>query len=113
MARLLETVHDYSADGAAPCSPWSGSCEGRAASVIDAHHHVWDLRVRDQDWITGPAMAPIRRSFSLDDLRPSARAAGVMATVLVQTVTVAAETPELLAVAAATRWWPASSAGPT
>ena len=44
---------------------------------------------------------PIRRSFRVDDLRPSAHAAGVTATVLVQTVTVAAETPELLAIAAA------------
>jgi L-fuconolactonase len=70
-------------------------------TVIDAHHHVWDLAVRDQDWIAGQEMAPIRRTFTLDDLRPSARAAGVGATVVVQTVTVAAETPELLALAAA------------
>lgn len=69
-------------------------------TVIDAHHHVWDLSVRDQGWITGPAMAPIRRTFTVEDLRPLAAAAGVDATVLVQTVTVAAETPELLAVAA-------------
>ncbi|HEX4831163.1 MAG TPA: amidohydrolase family protein [Trebonia sp.] len=69
--------------------------------MIDAHHHVWDLAVRDQDWITGPAMAPIRRTFTLDDLRPAAVAAGVSATVVVQTVAVAAETPELLALAAA------------
>ncbi|MFJ6572470.1 amidohydrolase family protein [Streptomyces sp. NPDC091292] len=68
--------------------------------VIDAHHHVWDLSVRDQEWITGPDMAPIRRSFSLADLAPEARAAGVDATVLVQTVTVADETPEFLALAA-------------
>jgi L-fuconolactonase len=68
--------------------------------IIDAHHHVWDLSVRDQPWISGPEMAAIRRSFSLADLRPSARAAGVDATVLVQTVTVAAETPEMLALAA-------------
>jgi L-fuconolactonase len=46
-------------------------------------------------------MAPIRRSFDVADLRDAARTAGVGATVLVQTVTVAAETPELLAVAAA------------
>jgi L-fuconolactonase len=72
-----------------------------ALRVIDTHHHVWNLSVRDQDWITGERMAPIRRSFSLDDLRPDAHAAGVTATVLVQTVTVAAETPELLALAAA------------
>lgn len=70
-------------------------------TVIDAHHHVWDLAVRDQDWITGERMAPLRRTFALGDLRPAARAAGVTATVLVQTVTVAAETPELLALAGA------------
>jgi predicted TIM-barrel fold metal-dependent hydrolase len=70
-------------------------------SIIDAHHHVWDLSVRDQPWISGTEMAPIRRSFSVADLRPSARAAGVDATVLVQTVTVAAETPEMLTLAAA------------
>ncbi|QIB42272.1 amidohydrolase family protein [Streptomyces aureoverticillatus] len=68
--------------------------------LIDAHHHVWDLGVRDQEWITGPAMAPIRRTFTADDLAPHARAAGVVATVLVQTVTVAEETPEFLALAA-------------
>jgi len=70
-------------------------------NVIDAHYHVWDLSVRDQDWISGPEMAAIRRDFSLDDLRPAARAAGVTATVLVQTVTVPDETPEMLALAAA------------
>ncbi|HET6356235.1 amidohydrolase family protein [Streptomyces sp.] len=68
-------------------------------AIIDAHHHVWDLSVRDQDWITGPELAPVRRDFSLDDLAPEARAEGVRATVLVQTVTVAGETPELLALA--------------
>ncbi|MFB4419920.1 amidohydrolase [Streptomyces sp. QL37] len=67
--------------------------------VIDAHHHVWDLAVRDQDWITGEELAPIRRTFTLADLEPEARAAGVAATVLVQTVTVAEETPEFLALA--------------
>jgi L-fuconolactonase len=68
--------------------------------LVDAHHHVWDLSVRDQEWITGDALAPIRRNFSLADLLPEARAADVAATVLVQTVTVAEETPELLALAA-------------
>ena len=69
-------------------------------TVIDAHHHVWDLAVRDQPWLAGDEMAAIRRNFSVDDLRPAAAAAGVTATVLVQTVTVAAETPEMLAIAA-------------
>ncbi|WP_327654181.1 amidohydrolase family protein [Streptomyces sp. NBC_00483] len=67
--------------------------------TVDAHHHVWDLSVRDQDWITGPELAPIRRTFTLDDLAPDLRAAGVDATVLVQTVSVAEETPEFLALA--------------
>jgi L-fuconolactonase len=70
-------------------------------NIIDAHQHAWDLSVRDQPWLAGPEMAAIRRSFSVDDLRPAALAAGVTATVLVQTVTVAQETPEMLALAAA------------
>ncbi|MFE4534433.1 amidohydrolase family protein [Streptomyces scopuliridis] len=67
--------------------------------VIDAHHHIWDLSVRDQDWITGPAMAPLRRNFGLADLDAETRAAGVSATVLVQTIGVPEETPEFLAAA--------------
>ncbi|MFI6034795.1 amidohydrolase family protein [Streptomyces sp. NPDC051315] len=66
--------------------------------TVDAHHHVWDLSVRDQDWIDDDS--PLRRTFTLADLAPEARAAGVDRTVLVQTVTVAEETPELLALAA-------------
>ncbi|MFI1209791.1 MULTISPECIES: amidohydrolase family protein [Streptomyces] len=67
--------------------------------VIDAHHHVWDLSRRDQDWITGQELAPLRRDFTLADLEPEARAAGVTATVLVQTIDVPEETPEFLALA--------------
>jgi L-fuconolactonase len=70
-------------------------------TVVDAHHHVWDLAVRDQPWIDGRPMAAIRRTFTVDDLRPAALAAGVGATVAVQTVTVPEETPELLALAEA------------
>jgi L-fuconolactonase len=69
--------------------------------VVDAHHHLWDLGVRDQDWITGPALAPLRRDFLLADFQPLADANGVAASVVVQTVTVPGETPELLTLAAA------------
>ncbi|OQR62418.1 amidohydrolase [Streptomyces maremycinicus] len=67
--------------------------------TVDAHHHVWDLSVRDQDWIAEGS--PLRRDFTVEDLAPQARAAGVDRTVLVQTVTVAQETPEFLALAEA------------
>jgi L-fuconolactonase len=67
--------------------------------TLDAHHHVWDLSVRDQDWITVPDLLPLRRNFAMTDLEPEARTAGVDRTVLVQTVTVAEETPEFLALA--------------
>ena len=68
--------------------------------IIDAHHHLWDLGVRDQDWITGPVLAPLRRDFLLADYRPLAVQHGVAASVVVQTVTASGETPELLALAA-------------
>ncbi len=64
---------------------------------VDAHHHVWDLSVRDQPWTAN--LPGLRRSFSLDDLRPSLAATEVDRTVVVQTVCVAEETPELLALA--------------
>jgi L-fuconolactonase len=70
-----------------------------AAPLVDAHHHVWDLALRDQPWTAG--LAPLRRSFSIADLRPAAHRGNVTATVLVQTVTVPEETPEMLALAAA------------
>jgi len=66
---------------------------------IDSHHHIWDLSVRDQGWITGDAMQPIRRNFSMTDLREAIAGHGIDKTVLVQTVTDYAETPELLALA--------------
>lgn len=66
---------------------------------IDAHHHVWDLDVRDQPWIVGEEMAPIRRTFTVDDYEREAHAAGITASVLVQTVADSTETADLLAIA--------------
>jgi predicted TIM-barrel fold metal-dependent hydrolase len=68
--------------------------------IVDAHHHLWNLSVRDQDWITGDELAPLRRDFLLDEYAALAQSAGVSASVVVQTVTVPEETPELLALAA-------------
>ncbi|QFR98169.1 amidohydrolase family protein [Streptomyces tsukubensis] len=67
--------------------------------MVDAHHHVWDLSVRDQPWITGEAMRPLRRNFSVAELAPQAAAAGADRTVVVQTVPEEDETVELLALA--------------
>ncbi|MCX4835763.1 amidohydrolase family protein [Streptomyces sp. NBC_01016] len=68
-------------------------------SLIDAHHHLWQLGVRDQPWIKGPQLAPLRRDFTLDDLRRQTMPARVDGTVVVQTVPDPAETRELLALA--------------
>ena len=66
---------------------------------IDSHHHIWDLSVRDQEWITGDAMQPIRRNFSILDLEDVSTSSRIDKTILVQTVTDYAETPELLEIA--------------
>jgi len=68
-------------------------------SKVDAHHHVWDLTVREQSWMVGPELDPIRRNFSLEDLAPLAVEADVSATVLVQTVGLVEETVEFLEIA--------------
>ncbi|MFD9958384.1 amidohydrolase family protein, partial [Amycolatopsis sp. NPDC059020] len=69
--------------------------------MIDAHHHLWDPARRDYPWMAGAALDPIRRPYTVDDLRAVTTAAGVHATVLVQTVSSAEETAEFLATAAA------------
>jgi L-fuconolactonase len=65
--------------------------------IVDAHHHLWDLDIRDQPWTQG--LPELRRSFHPADLEPLASAAGVVKSVLVQTIVVADETPEMLATA--------------
>ncbi|MET8994178.1 amidohydrolase family protein [Amycolatopsis sp. NPDC004169] len=69
--------------------------------MIDAHHHLWDPVRREYPWLAGTAMDPIRRPYTVDDLRAVTEAAGVHATVLVQTVSSDEETAEFLATAVA------------
>lgn len=80
---------------------------GAGGGIVDAHHHVWDPSVRDHDWLheeqpwaDAASMARLRRSFTLADLEPQAAAAGVTATVVVQTDIAPGETSDLLALAA-------------
>jgi L-fuconolactonase len=67
---------------------------------IDSHHHVWDLSVREQGWMVGEALNPIKKNFSINDLRKAITGCGIQKTVVVQTVTNYDETPELLELAA-------------
>ena len=75
---------------------------GLMTERIDAHHHVWDLAVRDQPWMTGDGVDPLRRSFGIDEFVTQAQANGVGASVVVQAVADISETEELLDLAAAT-----------
>ncbi|MDT4903482.1 MAG: L-fuconolactonase [Pseudonocardiales bacterium] len=67
-------------------------------SRVDAHHHLWDLGVREQPWTA--ELPALRRSFGLAELKPQLASTGIGATVVVETINVAAETPELLALSA-------------
>jgi L-fuconolactonase len=66
--------------------------------MIDAHHHLWDPGRREYPWLAGTALDPIRRPYTVDDLRQVTTAD---ATILVQTVSSDAETDEFLATAVA------------
>jgi L-fuconolactonase len=70
------------------------------AFTVDAHHHLWDLKIRAQEWLRAPELKPIWRDFPFDELEPEARAAGVDRTILVQVAASADETREFLAYAA-------------
>jgi L-fuconolactonase len=58
---------------------------------IDAHHHLWTLARGDYGWLT-PALAPIYRDFTLQDLAPHLSAARIDGTILVQAAPTEAET---------------------
>ncbi|GLP65004.1 amidohydrolase [Streptomyces sp. TUS-ST3] len=77
---------------------------------IDAHHHVWRLKdspkdtpgpsPRPHDWLDTPAMKPVRRDFTLDDLAAETASTGIDRTILVQVLPDAEETAEFLTLAA-------------
>lgn len=61
---------------------------------IDAHRHVWDLAARPQPWTSD--IPQLNKSFTIDELRLELRLHRIDATIVVQTVPVAAETPDLI-----------------
>lgn len=64
--------------------------------VVDSHHHFWTPGRYDYYWMTGPALDPIKQPFNPPELQPLLNAAGVDATVVVQTVPSVEETREFL-----------------
>lgn len=67
---------------------------------VDAHHHVWDLARREYHWLAHEELAPIRRTFTLDELAPLAAPHEIGRSVLVQTISGTDETAEFLGLAA-------------
>jgi L-fuconolactonase len=70
---------------------------------VDSHQHFWDLSSGAYDWPTA-ADGPIFRSFAPPDLAPGLAAAGIDATVVVQTNDTLADTDAMIAAAAANPW---------
>ena len=66
---------------------------------IDAHQHYWKLERGDYDWMSAPAVAPIRRDFLPRDLAPELEKHRIDRTVVVQAAATAAETDFLLGLA--------------
>jgi len=67
---------------------------------IDAHHHLWDVRKRDYDWLKTQD-PQIQRTFDVSDLQIAMASAAIDRTIVVQTVHELGETRDLLATAAA------------
>ena len=63
---------------------------------IDSHHHIWDLEVRPQTWMKGDELKPISRTILMNELEPELEKGSIDYTVVVQTVPLVDETPELL-----------------
>ena len=71
-------------------------------TVVDAHHHYWRVaEQREQAWRT-PSLTAIARDYEPADLAGELRAAGVDATVLVQSADEAGENDRLRAYAGST-----------
>jgi L-fuconolactonase len=70
--------------------------------VVDSHHHLWELS-RGYAWLDEPGLEPLRRTFTVEDLRAVLGPAGIDRTVLVEAARCRSdEVTEFLAVADAT-----------
>lgn len=71
--------------------------------MIDGHHHLWNLELEPQAWLT-ERFAPIARTFEPDELEPLLERCGVECTILVQGACSDRDTDALLEHAAARAW---------
>ena len=67
---------------------------------IDSHHHLWDLEIAQRGWLAGEVLAPINRSFSMDDFYAERASASIDKSILVQTLPDYDEMKEFFNVAA-------------
>ncbi|WP_309620517.1 amidohydrolase family protein [Salinibacterium sp.] len=65
---------------------------------IDTHHHLWDLSIRPQAWMTDDMKSRIEGPYDMQAWESVANPEGIHHSIAVQTVPLAIETPELLAV---------------
>jgi L-fuconolactonase len=63
---------------------------------IDSHQHFWHYDPAEQTWMTGEALAPLKRDYQPADLQPLIEAADIQATVAVQASQTLKETEALL-----------------
>jgi L-fuconolactonase len=63
---------------------------------VDSHQHFWNYDPAEQTWITGDALAPLKRDYQPADLQPLIEAADIQATVAVQASQTLKETEALL-----------------
>ncbi|WP_295117125.1 amidohydrolase [uncultured Chitinophaga sp.] len=71
--------------------------------VVDTHLHVWNLSRAAYPWLQGD-MSILNRTWSIDELEPVRKAAGVDSAVLVQAAGNAEDTQLMLEVARNTSW---------
>ncbi|MCU1411674.1 MAG: amidohydrolase [Rhodoglobus sp.] len=68
--------------------------------IVDAHHHLWDPRVREYPWMAGNEV--LNRPRVVDDLRAAIAGTGVTGTVVVQAASTDEETDWLVELAEST-----------
>jgi L-fuconolactonase len=66
--------------------------------IIDSHHHLWNLELRDYSWMS-PELKPLNRNFLEDDLISTVQPFGISGTVTVQAHQSLEETRWLLKIA--------------